>query len=172
MTGFESGTVDVSLGGSSKVRSTVDIKKLEKQEAKARAKLAKRVQRDRYESSKLVENARRQENYEMFLKVKSLETAGVRGKNKDINLLNIDLNFGNNCILTNATLSLARGRRYGVIGRNGVGQSTLLRKVALREILIVLHTYARVSNTPDVVELWRYFLGERSGAAPRAERDV
>lgn len=135
--GFESGTVDVGLGGSSKTRSTVDVKKLEKQEAKTRAKLVKRAQRDLYESSKLVETSKQQESYEeMFLKVNPLESAGARGKNKDINLPSIDLNFGSNRILSNATLTLAGGRRYGVIGRNGVGKSTLLRNMALRELPI------------------------------------
>ena len=136
--GFDSaGGVDLALGGSNKVRSTVDVKKLEKQEAKTRAKLVKRAQRDLYESSKLVETAKKQQTYEeMFLKVNPLESAGARGKNKDVNLPSIDINFGSLRILSNATLNLAGGRRYGVIGRNGIGKSTLLRAMALREVPI------------------------------------
>ncbi|KDN39619.1 putative positive effector protein GCN20 [Tilletiaria anomala UBC 951] len=136
--GFDSaGGVDISLGGTNQTRSTVDVKKLEKQEAKTRQKLAKRAQRDLYESSKLVETAKKQESYEeMFLKVNPLESVGARGKNKDINLPSIDLSFGSLRILSNATLTLTGGRRYGLIGRNGVGKSTLLRNMALREVPI------------------------------------
>jgi ATP-binding cassette, subfamily F, member 3 len=36
-------------------------------------------------------------------------------------------------------LTLAYGRRYGLIGRNGVGKSTLLRHIALREVPIPAH---------------------------------
>lgn len=35
-----------------------------------------------------------------------------------------------------ASLTLAYGRRYGIIGRNGVGKSTLLRHIAMREVPI------------------------------------
>lgn len=38
-----------------------------------------------------------------------------------------------------ASLTLAHGRRYGLIGRNGVGKSTLLRHIAQREVPIPPH---------------------------------
>ena len=38
-----------------------------------------------------------------------------------------------------ASLTLAYGRRYGIIGRNGVGKSTLLRHIAMREVPIPSH---------------------------------
>jgi ATP-binding cassette, subfamily F, member 3 len=38
-----------------------------------------------------------------------------------------------------ASLTLAHGRRYGIIGRNGVGKSTLLRHIAMREVPIPSH---------------------------------
>jgi ATP-binding cassette subfamily F protein 3 len=119
--GFDqAGGVDLALGGTTKARSAVDVKKLEKQEEKTRAKLQKRAQRDLYESSKLVENARKQETYEeMFLKVNPLENAANKSKNKDVHLPNIDLSFGSNRLLSGASLTLAQGRRYGLIGRNG-----------------------------------------------------
>lgn len=125
--GFENaGGVDIGLGGSSKNRTTVDVKKLEKQEAKTKAKLVKRAQRDLYESSKLVESSKKQQSYEeMFLKVNPVDTAAAKGKNKDVHLPSIDVNFGSNRILSNATLTLSNGRRYGLIGRNGVGKVSL-----------------------------------------------
>lgn len=134
------GGIDLALGKAARKTTTVDVKRLERQEAKTRAKIAKRAQRDLYESSKLVESAKKQASYEdMFMKINPLESmssGAAKGKNKDIHLPNIDVSFGSNRILSNAELTLAHGRRYGLIGRNGVGKSTLLRHMAMRELPI------------------------------------
>ncbi|CAA7271413.1 unnamed protein product [Cyclocybe aegerita] len=121
--------------------SRVDVKKLEKQEAKLKAKIEKRSRRDLYEGSKLLDAHRRQQTYEeMFMKINPLEaSAASKNKSKDIHLPSIDVNFGSNRILSGATLTLAHGRRYGLIGRNGVGKSTLLRQIAMRELPIPAH---------------------------------
>jgi ATP-binding cassette subfamily F protein 3 len=51
--------------------SRVDVKKLEKQEAKLRAKIDKRSKRSMYEGSKLLDQAKKQQSYEeMFMKVR------------------------------------------------------------------------------------------------------
>ena len=134
------GSFDLALGRSDRKGTTVDVKRLERQEAKTRAKLAKREQRDLYQSSRLVENAKKMANYEeMYLQVNPLESissGAAKGKNKDIHLPNIDVSFGSNRILSNAELTMAYGRRYGLIGRNGVGKSTLLRHMAMRDVPI------------------------------------
>ncbi|KAG9104507.1 hypothetical protein FRC06_001888 [Ceratobasidium sp. 370] len=121
--------------------SRVDMKKLEKAEAKIKAKIEKRSRRDLYEGSKLIDMQKKQQSYEeMFLKVNSLEArAAGKGKSKDIHLPAIDVTFGSHRILQGASLTLAHGRRYGLIGRNGVGKSTLLRHIALREVPIPAH---------------------------------
>lgn len=36
--------------------------------------------------------------------------------------------------MKNASLNLSFGRRYGLVGRNGVGKSTLLRFISRRDI--------------------------------------
>ncbi|KAG6814412.1 hypothetical protein H0H92_007415 [Tricholoma furcatifolium] len=129
--------------------SRVDVKKLEKQEAKLRAKIEKRSKRDLYEGSKLLDAHRKQvafsllwiQSYEeMFMKINPLESsAAAKQKSKDIHLPSIDVSFSSNRILSGATLTLAHGRRYGLIGRNGVGKSTLLRHIAMREVPIPPH---------------------------------
>lgn len=121
--------------------SRVDVKKLEKQEAKLKAKIEKRSRRDLYEGSKLLDAHRKQQTYEeMFMKINPLDaSSGSKNKSKDIHLPSIDVNFGSNRILSGATLTLAHGRRYGLIGRNGVGKSTLLRHIAMREVPIPAH---------------------------------
>ncbi|KAK0245498.1 P-loop containing nucleoside triphosphate hydrolase protein [Armillaria nabsnona] len=120
--------------------SRVDVKKLEKQEAKLKAKIEKRARRDLYEGSKLLDAHRKQQTYEeMYMKINPLEAVNTKNKSRDIHLPSIDVNFGSNRILTGATLTLAHGRRYGLIGRNGVGKSTLLRHIAMREVPIPAH---------------------------------
>ncbi|KIO23186.1 hypothetical protein M407DRAFT_215302 [Tulasnella calospora MUT 4182] len=135
----------VDLSSVNKGKETrVDLKKLEKQEAKLKAKIDKRAKRvggELYEGSKLIEATKRQEPYEeLFMKVNPLDArSSSKGKSKDIHLVNIDVNFGSHRILSNANLTLAYGRRYGLIGRNGVGKSTLLRHIALRELAVPSH---------------------------------
>ncbi|KAI0668681.1 P-loop containing nucleoside triphosphate hydrolase protein [Trametes maxima] len=122
--------------------SRVDVKKLEKQEAKLRAKIEKRSKRTvLYEGSKLLDQHKKQQTYEeMFMKINPLDAAAAsKNKSKDIHLNSIDVNFGSNRILSGASLTLAYGRRYGIIGRNGVGKSTLLRHIAMREVPIPPH---------------------------------
>ncbi|KAF7367411.1 Protein gcn20 [Mycena sanguinolenta] len=121
--------------------SKVDVKKLEKQEAKLKAKIEKRSRRDLYEGSKLLDAHRKQQTYEeMFMKINPLEaSAAAKNKSKDIHLPSIDVSFASNRILSGASLTLAYGRRYGLIGRNGVGKSTLLRHIAMREVPIPAH---------------------------------
>lgn len=120
--------------------SRVDVKKLEKQEAKLKAKIEKRARRDLYEGSKLLEQTKKQQSYEeMFMKINPLQSAASKNKSKDIHLPSIDVSFGSNRILSGASLTLAYGRRYGIIGRNGVGKSTLLRHIAMRDVPIPPH---------------------------------
>ncbi|KAF8446446.1 P-loop containing nucleoside triphosphate hydrolase protein [Boletus edulis BED1] len=126
--------------------SRVDVKKLEKQETKLKAKIEKRARRDLYEGSKLLDQHRKQQNYEeMFMKagiwlINPIEAAAsAKNKSKDIHLPSIDVSFASNRILSGASLTLAYGRRYGLIGRNGVGKSTLLRHIAMRELPIPAH---------------------------------
>ncbi|KAH9921341.1 P-loop containing nucleoside triphosphate hydrolase protein [Fomitopsis serialis] len=120
--------------------SRVDVKKLEKQEAKLKAKIEKRSKRTLYEGSKLLDQHKKQQSYEeMFMKINPLDAVNSKNKSKDIHLPNIDVNFGSNRILSGASLTLAYGRRYGLIGRNGVGKSTLLRHIAMREVPIPPH---------------------------------
>uniref|UniRef100_A0A672QX48 ATP-binding cassette sub-family F member 3 n=1 Tax=Sinocyclocheilus grahami TaxID=75366 RepID=A0A672QX48_SINGR len=63
------------------------------------------------------------------------------GKNRsyDIRIENFDVSFGERCLLLGAELCLASGRRYGLIGRNGLGKTTLLKMLASRSLRVPLH---------------------------------
>ncbi|GIL87925.1 hypothetical protein Vretifemale_15973 [Volvox reticuliferus] len=56
------------------------------------------------------------------------------GGSRDVLLENFSLSNGGKELVTDATVMLAFGRRYGLIGRNGTGKTTLLRALALHEI--------------------------------------
>ncbi|KAI9090078.1 P-loop containing nucleoside triphosphate hydrolase protein [Phlyctochytrium arcticum] len=58
---------------------------------------------------------------------------------KDIKLEDFDIAFAGKKILQNATLTLAYGRRYGLVGKNGIGKSTLLRAIAHEELRLPSH---------------------------------
>jgi ATP-binding cassette, subfamily F, member 1 len=49
-----------------------------------------------------------------------------------LSIENYDLKIAGKTLLTNTTLSVAGGHRYGLIGRNGAGKSTLLADIAKR----------------------------------------
>lgn len=59
----------------------------------------------------------------------SMEARGA-GNSKDVRIENFDLSYGNKHLIAGATLSLAYGRRYGFVGRNGLGKTTLLRMIS------------------------------------------
>ncbi|KAI8913068.1 P-loop containing nucleoside triphosphate hydrolase protein [Powellomyces hirtus] len=66
-------------------------------------------------------------------------SSGATNMSKDIKLENFDIAFAGKKILQNANLSLAHGRRYGLVGKNGVGKSTLLRAIAHEELRLPAH---------------------------------
>jgi ATP-binding cassette subfamily F protein 3 len=141
-----SATAKFALGGSTDLEwikgrkgiSMVDGKKLEKAEAKIRQKMEKRERKmELYEASRLITKS---EEKELLLRVNPvLDYTSTRGKSKDIKVENFDISFSGKRILTDTTLTLPFGRRYGLIGRNGIGKSTLLRTISRREIDIPTH---------------------------------
>ena len=46
---------------------------------------------------------------------------------------------GSRSLLQGAELSLSTGRRYGLIGRNGLGKTTLLKMLASRSLRVPAH---------------------------------
>lgn len=70
---------------------------------------------------------------------------------RDVKITSVSLVFHGRVLITDTTLELSYGRRYGLLGENGCGKSTLLKAIAKREYPI-----------PDHVDI--YLLNE--GAAP------
>lgn len=171
--GLASGNVDLESANTRKVESRVDKKKLEKAERKLRAKQdRKEFKNVEYESSRLLDQPDEQQSYEeMFMLVNPLQLgADAQSKSKDIKVDGIDISIGGKRILADTNLTLAYGRRYGLVGQNGIGKSTLLRALSKREVAIpthisILHVEQEISgdDTPAIqavldADVWRKHL--------------
>lgn len=71
-----------------------------------------------------------------FFVSRKKKTSGV---GRDIHVENFDISIAGRPLLKNASLKLIHGRRFGLVGRNGMGKSTLLRHISAREIAIPDH---------------------------------
>lgn len=140
--GLTSAAVDLEAANARKVESKVDKKKLEKAERKIRAKQDKKVMKNvEYEASRLIDQPDSTQSYEeFFMAVNPLQLgADAQTKSKDIKVDGIDVSISGKRILTDTNLTLAYSRRYGLVGQNGIGKSTLLRALSRREIAIPTH---------------------------------
>ena len=139
--GLASAAVDLEATNARKVESRVDRKKLEKAERKIRAKQDRKEMKNvEYEASRLLDQPDEAQSYEeFFMQVNPLQLGGDASKSKDIKIDSFDVSIGGKRILSDTNLSLAFGRRYGLVGQNGIGKSTLLRALSRREVSIPTH---------------------------------
>ena len=159
-----SGGVDLESANARKVESKVDRKKLEKAERKIAAKQQKKTYKTvEYEASRLLDQPESTQSYEEFyMAVNPLQIgSSSASKTKDVKLDSIDVSIGGQRILTDTTLTLAYGHRYGLVGNNGVGKSTLLRALSRREVAIpthisILHVEQEVRSFPPSLVIQAY----------------
>lgn len=139
--GLAGGIVDLEFANSRKVESRVDKKKLQKAEQKIQAKQDRKVMKNvEYEASRLLDQPDEAQSYEeFFMAVNPLQLGGDQAKSKDIRVDGVDVSIGAKRILTDTTLTMAFGRRYGLVGQNGIGKSTLLRALSRRDLAIPTH---------------------------------
>lgn len=62
-----------------------------------------------------------------------------QSRSMDIRIENFDVAFGDKVLLQGADLTLSAGRRYGFVGRNGLGKTTLLRMISQKQLQIPSH---------------------------------
>ncbi|KAJ8271150.1 hypothetical protein GJAV_G00123320 [Gymnothorax javanicus] len=118
--------------------STVDAKKLEKAEAKLKAKNERRSERDSQKPSGPLVLEEASASQASSKKDSRVDTSG-KNRSYDVRIENFDVSFGERVLLQGAELSLASGRRYGLIGRNGLGKTTLLKMLASRNLRVPAH---------------------------------
>ncbi|KAM8769328.1 ATP-binding cassette sub-family F member 3 [Acanthopagrus schlegelii] len=118
--------------------TTVDAKKLEKAEAKLKAKHERRNEKDSQKGSSPLVLEEASASQASSKKDNRVDQSG-KNRSYDIRIENFDVSFGERCLLQGAELSLAFGRRYGLIGRNGLGKTTLLKMLASRNLRVPAH---------------------------------
>lgn len=111
---------------------TVDSKKLEKIEAKLKKKQEKR---ENDTSNGDIDSGGPTTNQVVQRK----DTQSIEGGKVDVRIESFDLAYGSKVLLQNASLIMAFGRRYGFVGRNGMGKTTLLRSISKRDLYIPPH---------------------------------
>uniref|UniRef100_A0A0K8TMK5 ATP-binding cassette sub-family F member 3 n=1 Tax=Tabanus bromius TaxID=304241 RepID=A0A0K8TMK5_TABBR len=115
----------------------VDSKKLEKAEAKLQQKQEKRS--DITKPLNLPVKLQTATASQVFNKKENKMESKGSNRGMDIRIENFDLSFGEKVLLQNAELVLAFGRRYGLVGRNGLGKTTLLRMISDKQLKIPSH---------------------------------
>ena len=119
--------------------SVVDQKKLQKADEKIRQKAERKLKNENKPKASTppvlkMATASQASNR----KVAKAESKGTN-KSMDIRIENFDMAFGEKQLLTGAELVMVPTRRYGLIGRNGLGKSTLMRLIASRNLEIPSH---------------------------------
>ena len=66
----------------------------------------------------------------------SASRKGVDARSRDVNVQNFTLQHLNNIMLDGTAIVLNHGNRYGLIGRNGCGKSTLMKALGARAVPI------------------------------------
>ncbi|XP_019651350.1 ATP-binding cassette sub-family F member 3 isoform X3 [Ailuropoda melanoleuca] len=118
--------------------STVNAKKLEKAEARLKAKQEKRSEKDTLKTSTPLVLEEASASQAGSRKESRLESSG-KNKSYDVRIENFDVSFGDRVLLAGADVNLAWGRRYGLVGRNGLGKTTLLKMLATRSLRVPAH---------------------------------
>ncbi|XP_045491110.1 ATP-binding cassette sub-family F member 3 [Colias croceus] len=115
----------------------VDAKKLEKAEAKLQQKQQK--QKDAKALPVAAPVLQTATASQVTSKKDSKLEAKGTNRTQDIRIENFDIAYGDRVLLQGADLVLAFGRRYGLVGRNGLGKTTLLRMISAKQLKIPSH---------------------------------
>lgn len=126
---------------SKEVQSQVDPKKLEKAEAKIKEKRGRRegVINGYMSAQETKEFLLQTPTASQQISRRDVKADEGSAKIKDVKIENFDIAFGDKVLLKNANVTLSYGRRYGLVGRNGIGKSTLLKLISARSLFIPKH---------------------------------
>lgn len=117
---------------------TANSKKLEKAEARLKEKQAKRLNdnSDKPNGEVVLDDANVSQ---AISKKESRQEAKGTNNAKDIRIENFDVSYKDKVLIREADVLLAYGRRYGLVGRNGLGKTTLLRAISSSQLRIPSH---------------------------------
>uniref|UniRef100_A0A915JNG5 ABC transporter domain-containing protein n=1 Tax=Romanomermis culicivorax TaxID=13658 RepID=A0A915JNG5_ROMCU len=131
--------------------SNADVKKLEKAESKLKNKQEKKIQNSN-SSTKLASD----KDSLASVNQPTNNSSSYNDFCTDIKLENFDMFFGDRKLLVDANMTLVFGRRYGLVGRNGLGKTTLLKMISTGNLkipsrLTVLHVEQEVNGDDTIV---------------------
>nr|CAB3219642.1 ATP-binding cassette sub-family F member 3 [Phallusia mammillata] len=140
--------------GKQEKKSTVDQKKLEKAEAKIKQKQDRKDKIVKNSSTNSLTNMEASASQSINRKDVKTESQG-KHKVMDVHIENFDISFGNKVLFEGANLHVACGRRYGLVGRNGMGKTTLLKMLSTRGLslpkhLTILHVEQEVEGDDTI----------------------
>ena len=117
----------------------VDKAKLLKAELRIKEKQEKRKQDGVRQTQAAVQKAADAQPLDEAFANLAVKRSGNDGRVRDIKIENFDLAYYGRVLLIDSNLTLTFGRRYGLIGRNGIGKSTLLKCFYRREVDVPRH---------------------------------
>ena len=114
----------------------------QKKELEEKALKKKREKEEQMKRERIEANGGRLSAEDLGFFIRSGPTAERRvNSNMDISITNIQLYGGTQELISDGTLKLVNGTKYGLVGRNGCGKSTLLRAIAEGMIPIPSHLH-------------------------------
>ncbi|XP_033764242.1 ATP-binding cassette sub-family F member 3-like [Pecten maximus] len=116
--------------------SQVDPKKLEKAEAKILKNKDRKGNVPKAKTNGAHDEASASQQFNR--KDVKFDASGAN-RSYDIKIDNFDIAFGEKVLITGASIQLLAGRRYGFVGRNGLGKTTLLRMISKKSLKIPSH---------------------------------
>jgi len=106
-------------------------------------------------SQEEMEKALKAQEYESGLISVGTKKGAADTQSKDIKVEGFTLAYKSMMLLKDADLTIAHGRKYGIIGPNGSGKSTLLRHISQRHLPIpehiqILHVEQEIEGTDQI----------------------
>lgn len=103
----------------------------QKRELEEKARIKKKEKEEQLKRERIAANGGRLSAEDLGFFIRSGPDAERRvNANMDICITNVQLYGGTQELISDGTLKLVNGTKYGLVGRNGAGKSTLLRAVA------------------------------------------
>ncbi len=119
------------------INRNVNTKAVERAEELAKKKQEKRDMKE----TKPVNNYRQVEATASQVISKKDTRAEASGNNnsRDIFIENFDICYGEKVLIQGANVTFVYGRRYGFVGRNGLGKTTVLKMISTKQLFIPSH---------------------------------
>lgn len=129
---------DVIKRGQAKNRSHLQ----QKRELEEKARIKKKEKEEQLRRERIAANGGRLSAEDLGFFIRSGPDAERRvNANMDICITNVQLYGGTQELISDGTLKLVNGTKYGLVGRNGAGKSTLLRAISEGTIPIPSHLH-------------------------------